>query len=122
MNEIKQTHKRINKPKVGSLNILMKLTKNYSKSMLSSFSNNADEWSIEEKRTAIKTFVRKILWDGDTVHMYLFNADGECEFPLPNKEKRNADFAENPVPLGEDSERDTYALPFAKKACFRGIS
>ena len=37
VNEIKQTHKRINKPKVGSLNILMKLTKNYSKSMLSSF-------------------------------------------------------------------------------------
>ena len=37
VNEIKQTHKRINKPKVGSLNILMKLTKNSSKSMLSSF-------------------------------------------------------------------------------------
>ena len=88
----------------ASQNVINDIEFDIIKSMLSSFSNNADEWSVEEKRTAIKTFVRKILWDGDTIHMYLFNADGECEFPLPNKEKINADFAENLVPLGEDSE------------------
>ena len=33
--------------------------------------------SIEEKMATVKTFVRKVTWDGRTVHIYLFNCDDE---------------------------------------------
>lgn len=49
--------------------------------MLSMFRQNMDEMSIEEKRTAIRTVVRKVIWDGVNAHVVLFGADeGEFEF------------------------------------------
>ena len=50
--------------------------------MLSMFRTNIDEMSIEEKRAAIRTVVRKVIWDGVNAHVVLFGADeGEIEFP-----------------------------------------
>ena len=50
--------------------------------MLSMFRENIDAMSIEEKRTAIRTVVRKVIWDGVNAHVVLFGADeGEIEFP-----------------------------------------
>lgn len=50
--------------------------------MLSMFRANIDEMSIEEKRAAIRTVVRKVIWDGVNAHVVLFGADeGEIEFP-----------------------------------------
>lgn len=50
--------------------------------MLSMFRANIDEMSIEEKRAAIRTVVRKVIWDGVNAHVVLFGADeGENEFP-----------------------------------------
>jgi len=49
--------------------------------MLSMFCESIDEMSIEEKRTAIHTVVRKVIWDGVNAHVVLFGADGgEIEF------------------------------------------
>lgn len=56
---------------------------NMLKNMLSSIGKSIDGYSVEEKRSAIKTLIRKIVWDGQKVHVYLFNHDGEYEFPAP---------------------------------------
>ena len=38
--------------------------------------------SIEEKRAAIRTVVRKVIWDGVNAHVVLFGADeSDIEFP-----------------------------------------
>ena len=50
--------------------------------MLSMFRANIDGMSIEEKRAAIRTVVRKVIWDGVNAHVVLFGAEeGEIEFP-----------------------------------------
>ena len=50
--------------------------------MLSMFRTSINEMSIEEKRAAIRTVVRKVIWDGVNAHVVLFGADeGEIEFP-----------------------------------------
>ena len=43
--------------------------------MLSVFSTGIDEMSVEEKRAAIRTVVRKVIWDGVNVHVVFFGAD-----------------------------------------------
>lgn len=50
--------------------------------MLSVFRTSIDQMSVEEKRAAVRTVVRKVIWDGVNVHVVLFGADeGEIEFP-----------------------------------------
>ena len=50
--------------------------------MLSMFRTNIDEMSVEEKRAAIRTVVRKVIWDGVNAYVVLFGADeNDMEFP-----------------------------------------
>ena len=50
--------------------------------LLSVFRQNIDDMSVEEKRAAIRSVVRKVIWDGVNAHVVLFGADdGEIEFP-----------------------------------------
>lgn len=52
--------------------------------MLSSFKKTIDTMSVEEKRSAIKSCVKKIIWDGENIHLYLFGSDGDfSELPAP---------------------------------------
>ncbi len=76
--------------------------------LLSVFSSSIDEMTIEQKRSAIRTLVRKVVWDGANAHVVLFGADeGEIEYPeiknLANDDEK--DTFEQPVTLrGEDSK------------------
>ena len=55
--------------------------------MLSGFRASVDDMSIEEKRAAIRTVVRKVIWDGSNAHVVLFGAD-EDEIEFPDTEDR----------------------------------
>ena len=83
---------------------------------LSSVEESIDRYTVEQKRAVIKTLVRKIVWDGENAHLYLFNSDGDYDFPAPptggdgpNGEpsgsgKSGEDPNESGEPLGEDSK------------------
>lgn len=45
--------------------------------LLSSFQNSIDEMSIEQKRSAIRTLVRKVVWDGVNAHVVLFGVQDD---------------------------------------------
>lgn len=97
--------------------------------MLASFKDRVDDMSIEEKRAALRVFVKEVIWDGENVHLVLFGSDYKYEFPetpvgIGNKlvqsdEEENFDgVAErrNVEPLGEDSKRNSDALSLPAQA------
>lgn len=87
------------------------------KQLLASFKDRVDEMSVEEKRAALRVFVKEVIWDGENIHLVLFGSDYKYEFPeapvgIGNKlaqagEEENFDgVAErwNVEPLGEGSK------------------
>lgn len=67
--------------------------------ILSVFRTSIDEMSLEEKRAAIRTVVRKVVWDGQRAHVVLFGADeGEIECPDLNVQSTEAEFDECAAP------------------------
>ena len=42
---------------------------------LSEFSTILDEMSIDDKRNALRKLVKTILWDGNTIHLYLTGSE-----------------------------------------------
>lgn len=50
--------------------------------LLTVFKNGVDEMTIEQKRAAIRTLIRKVVWDGVNAHVVLFGVqDDEIDFP-----------------------------------------
>lgn len=80
--------------------------------MLAMFRTNIDEMSIEEKRAAIRTVVRKVIWNGINVHVVLFGADeGEIEFPDVDDRSGhmdNEDGEEEPLEAFADVDYDDF--------------
>ncbi len=71
--------------------------------MISSFADNIDDMGVDQKRAAIRTLIRQIVWDGEKAHMYLFGNDGEYDFPTIAG-------SDSESPLSEDSKRNTYVF------------
>ena len=69
--------------------------------LLSVFQENIDDMPLEQKRAAIRTVVRKVIWDGVNVHIVLFGADEE-EIEMPDI-----------TPLLADAEAEDTLAPFA---------
>lgn len=59
--------------------------------MLRSFKDTVDTMTIEQKRTAIRTFVKEVIWDGSDVHIVLFGSDDEFEFENPSKSEQKVE-------------------------------
>ena len=72
--------------------------------MLSSFKDTVDGMTVEQKRAAIRTFVKEIIWDGRDAHVVLFGSDYEYEFP------------ETPVGIGNTLEETGNDANFDDKA------
>ena len=75
-----------------SANCLSDMEFDLLRQMLSMFRTNIDGMSVEEKRAAIRTVVRKVIWDGVNAHVVLFGAEeGEIEFPDMDNRIGNTD-------------------------------
>lgn len=79
--------------------------------MLTTFRDTIDDMSVEQKRATLRTFVKKVVWDGENVHVYLFGSEdsGGIELPQDDFLQESGDgLAENggntTEPLGENSK------------------
>ncbi|MDW2798850.1 recombinase family protein [Clostridium boliviensis] len=51
------------------------------KETLSTFEKTVDCMDVEQKRSAIRILVQQVVWDGDTVHLYLFGSkEPSCDY------------------------------------------
>lgn len=50
-------------------------------SMLSDFAGAFETLPIEQKRSAIRAFLKRVVWDGNDVHLYFFGAEDDGNIP-----------------------------------------
>lgn len=71
--------------------------------LLSVFKTSIDEMTVEQKRAAIRTLVRKVVWDGVNAHIILFGVqDDEIEYPPLSYQTNETDSTEDDL---EELER-----------------
>ena len=59
--------------------------------IMKSFAKTVDSMSVEQKRIAIRTFVKRVVWDGENVHVYFFGSEDEGGHDLPHIEPHSKD-------------------------------
>lgn len=93
-NEIKVSEQRLEDlKKLTEENELSDSEFDILRDILISFASSFETMSIEQKRAAIRTFVKRIVWDGENIHMYLVGSEenGDFKEPLRVGFKRSAD-------------------------------
>ena len=90
--------------------------------LLTVFHDNIDDMTVTQKRAAIRTVVRKVVWDGKVAHVVLFGSSKDeidwSTFPVDPEDDDNdpeggGDGSDSPsgARSGEDSKRDPDAVP-----------
>ena len=75
--------------------------------LLTVFKENIDKMTLEQKRAAVRTLVRKVVWDGMNAHVILFGAQEEdIEFPAISDLGDNMDVEEEQI-----GESDVFCVP-----------
>ena len=83
--------------------------------LLLAFRDAVDDMTLEQKRTAVRTLVRKVVWDGEYAHAVLFGAEDPFECPdladrfapeekgddLPKNEQNDDEMVESESCLGK---------------------
>lgn len=72
--------------------------------MLANFRDTMDDMSVEQKRAALRAFVKKVVWDGERIHVYLFGSDVSGDIALP-KGDFLTDHGGRSTERGEDTEK-----------------
>ncbi len=74
--------------------------------LLTVFKDTVDEMTLEQKRSAVRTLVRKVIWDGANAHVFLFGTeDDEIEFPkITSTDSANTDIEDDTDELVEFSD------------------
>lgn len=73
--------------------------------LLAVFRENVDTMTLEQKRAAVRTVVRKVIWDGKYAHVILFGSeDGDIEYP--NMDERFDQTEEDDESLEEYTDVD----------------
>ncbi len=81
----------------NSISELESLTKNHvysseefdrTKELLKSFGQSFDTLTVEQKRMALRMFIRRIVWDGENVHVMLFG-DNQAEIDYTDLADKN---------------------------------
>lgn len=79
--------------------------------LLSSFKDTVDGMTAEQKRAAIRTFVKEVVWDGTQAHIVLFGSEYAYEFPeTPAGEANDVTSCKNTKKL-EKSEESVHIFP-----------
>ena len=89
--------------------------------LLMTFRDSIDGMSLEQKRAAVRSLVRKVIWDGEYAHVVLFGApEGDIEYPegmLPAADAEEESDAGELTPFldvdydDEEGEREFAAPP-----------
>ena len=76
-NKIEELH-QLDENDMPDVNIL--------KDMVSSFAKTFDMMNLEEKRAAIRALIKRIVWDGENIHIYFMGSDDDL-FPFGDNSK-----------------------------------
>ncbi|MBR1586545.1 MAG: hypothetical protein IJ662_13475, partial [Clostridia bacterium] len=72
--------------------------------LLAGFKEGLQDMSIEQQRAALKTVIRRVIWDGVNAHVVLFGAgDGEIQYPDTLRK-----WTENPAEEDENDDLTPY--------------
>lgn len=69
---------------------------------LQQFSDSVDEYNLEQKRVALRSIIKKVIWDGKSAHVIMFTKSGEVDYSGIIGE--NGEVLACKVPLSGDSE------------------
>lgn len=63
--------------------------------MLKSFVYSFDNMTIEQKRSTVRAFIKKIVWDGENIHIYFWGSDDGENLILPEDDGDNGNSGNN---------------------------